>query len=136
MPDGLLVRMPEGSRSAPSSASAGFCKDKLRIPAFRLRVRLASSSAKVEQLCFFKFPRPLLERFGKAFFSDVPRGPGVYVFSGENELVAIPDSKVENVRVLPENEEQPILTPKLPKIWTRISENINSRTSDNSVHDS
>ena len=38
----------------------------------------------MEQLCFFKFPRPLLERFGKAFFSDVPRGPGVYVFTGEN----------------------------------------------------
>ena len=39
----------------------------------------------MEQLCFFKFPRPLLERFGKSFFSDVPRGPGVYVFTGEND---------------------------------------------------
>jgi hypothetical protein len=38
----------------------------------------------VEQLCFFKFPRPLLERFGKEFFGAVPRAPGVYVFSGEN----------------------------------------------------
>jgi hypothetical protein len=37
-----------------------------------------------EQLCFFKFPRPLLERFGKDFFSEVPRAPGVYVFSGDN----------------------------------------------------
>jgi hypothetical protein len=56
----------------------------LRIPAFRARTGLSLWRAKVEQLCFFKFPRPLLERFGKAFFSDVPRGPGVYVFSGEN----------------------------------------------------
>jgi hypothetical protein len=38
-----------------------------------------------EQLCFFKFPRPLLERFGKSFFSEVPRTPGVYVFSGESD---------------------------------------------------
>lgn len=37
-----------------------------------------------EQLCFFKFPRPLLKRFGKGFFSEIPRTPGVYVFSGEN----------------------------------------------------
>ena len=56
-----------------------------RIPAFRVRGPLPSSAAKVEQLCFFKFPRPLLERFGKAFFSDVPRAPGVYVFTGEND---------------------------------------------------
>lgn len=37
-----------------------------------------------EQLCFFKFPRPLLERFGKEFFSEIPRGPGVYLFSGDS----------------------------------------------------
>lgn len=37
-----------------------------------------------EQLCFFKFPRPLLDRFGKEFFSEIPRGPGVYLFSGES----------------------------------------------------
>ena len=37
-----------------------------------------------EQLCFFKFPRPLLDRFGKQFFSEVARGPGVYMFSGEH----------------------------------------------------
>ena len=38
----------------------------------------------MEQLCFFKFPRPLLERFGKEFFAGVPREPGVYVFTGES----------------------------------------------------
>lgn len=37
-----------------------------------------------EQLCFFKFPRPLLERFGKDFFRSVPEEPGVYIFRGEN----------------------------------------------------
>ena len=36
-----------------------------------------------EQLCFFKFQRPLLDRFGKEFFSLVPRQPGVYLFSGD-----------------------------------------------------
>ena len=39
----------------------------------------------IEQLCFFKFQRPLLERFGKEFFTSVPREPGVYLFSGEQE---------------------------------------------------
>lgn len=38
-----------------------------------------------EQLCFFKFSRPLVERFGKDFFKAVPRGPGVYLFKGEQE---------------------------------------------------
>jgi len=38
----------------------------------------------VEQLCFFKFQRPLLERFGKEFFRSVPREPGVYLFSGDH----------------------------------------------------
>lgn len=38
----------------------------------------------MEQLCFFKFPRPLLDRFGKDFFRGVPREPGVYVFQGED----------------------------------------------------
>ena len=37
----------------------------------------------VEQLCFFKFQRPLLDRFGKEFFTSVPRQPGVYLFSSE-----------------------------------------------------
>ena len=37
-----------------------------------------------EQLCFFKFPRPLLERFGKEFFSEIPCKPGVYLFKGES----------------------------------------------------
>jgi hypothetical protein len=37
-----------------------------------------------EQLCFFKFSKPLEERFGKHFFKSIPRVPGVYVFHGEN----------------------------------------------------
>jgi hypothetical protein len=40
-----------------------------------------------EQLCFFKFPRPLLERFGKDFFRNIPKSPGVYVLTGERRRV-------------------------------------------------
>jgi hypothetical protein len=40
-----------------------------------------------EQLCFFKFPRPLLERFGKEFFRNIPKSPGVYLFMGERRRV-------------------------------------------------
>jgi hypothetical protein len=40
-----------------------------------------------EQLCFFKFQRPLLERFGVEFFRNVPKSPGVYVFTGEQGRV-------------------------------------------------
>jgi hypothetical protein len=37
-----------------------------------------------EQLCFFKFSRPLLDQFGKEFFSGAPAVPGVYIFSEES----------------------------------------------------
>lgn len=40
-----------------------------------------------EQLCFFKFARPLEERFGKAFFKSIPRTPGVYLFLGRSDRV-------------------------------------------------
>ena len=40
-----------------------------------------------EQLCFFKFPRPLLERFGRDFFRNIPKSPGVYIFTGERRRV-------------------------------------------------
>jgi hypothetical protein len=40
-----------------------------------------------EQLCFFKFPRPLLERFGRDFFRGIPKSPGVYIFTGERRRV-------------------------------------------------
>ncbi|HEX7862532.1 MAG TPA: GIY-YIG nuclease family protein [Verrucomicrobiae bacterium] len=51
---------------------------------FRAR-RFWDNSFSVEQLCFFKFPRPLLDRFGKDFFRGVPAEPGVYVFRGEDQ---------------------------------------------------
>jgi hypothetical protein len=35
-----------------------------------------------EQLCFFRFPKPLLERFGADFFKAIPKEPGVYLFAG------------------------------------------------------
>ena len=40
-----------------------------------------------EQLCFFRFPRPLLERFGRDFFRNIPKSPGVYIFTGERRRV-------------------------------------------------
>jgi excinuclease UvrABC nuclease subunit len=39
------------------------------------------------QLHLFALPRPLLERLGQAFFRAVPREPGVYIMTGENERV-------------------------------------------------
>jgi hypothetical protein len=40
-----------------------------------------------QQLHLFDPPRPLLERFGAAFFKGVPARPGVYIMSGEGERV-------------------------------------------------
>jgi hypothetical protein len=45
------------------------------------------SGMRPEQLCFFKFPRPLLERFGRDFFRNIPKSPGVYLFMGEGRRV-------------------------------------------------
>jgi predicted GIY-YIG superfamily endonuclease len=40
-----------------------------------------------QQLHLFEAGRPLLERFGAAFFKSVPARPGVYIMSGEGERV-------------------------------------------------
>jgi excinuclease UvrABC nuclease subunit len=40
-----------------------------------------------QQLHLFTMPRPLVERLGEAFFRAVPREPGVYIMTGENERV-------------------------------------------------
>jgi hypothetical protein len=40
-----------------------------------------------QQLHLFDPARPLLERFGEAFFKAVPARPGVYIMSGEGERV-------------------------------------------------
>jgi hypothetical protein len=40
-----------------------------------------------EQLCFFKFSRPLLDLLGKEFFQSVPAQPGVYLFVGERRRI-------------------------------------------------
>jgi predicted GIY-YIG superfamily endonuclease len=40
-----------------------------------------------EQLCFFRFSRPLEERFGKSFFRTIPKQPGIYVFRGARDKV-------------------------------------------------
>lgn len=39
------------------------------------------------QLWLFDPPKPLVERFGKEFFSALPTGPGVYLMCGETEGV-------------------------------------------------
>ncbi len=41
----------------------------------------------MRQLCFFRFPKPLLERFGADFFKDVPKQPGVYLFAGARHRI-------------------------------------------------
>src|SRR6185436_10512476 len=41
----------------------------------------------VEQLCFFKFERPLLDLLGVEFFRSAPAKPGVYLFLGEGKRV-------------------------------------------------
>jgi DNA polymerase III subunit epsilon len=39
------------------------------------------------QLWLFPPPKPLVERFGKEFFHQLPEQPGVYLFCGEREGV-------------------------------------------------
>src|SRR5437773_2534237 len=39
------------------------------------------------QLWLFPPPKPLVERFGKEFFRQLPAGPGVYFFCGPQEGV-------------------------------------------------
>lgn len=39
------------------------------------------------QLWLFDPPKPLVQRFGKEFFSALPTGPGVYLMCGESEGV-------------------------------------------------
>jgi excinuclease UvrABC nuclease subunit len=41
----------------------------------------------VQQLCFFKFQRPLVDLLGVDFFRTAPAKPGVYVFLGEARRV-------------------------------------------------
>ena len=40
-----------------------------------------------QQLHFFAPPKPLVERLGEAFFRAVPREPGVYIMTGQEERV-------------------------------------------------
>ena len=40
-----------------------------------------------QQLCFFKFERPLLDLLGVEFFRSAPAKPGVYLFLGEGKRV-------------------------------------------------
>jgi hypothetical protein len=40
-----------------------------------------------QQLCFFKFERPLLDLLGVDFFRSAPAKPGVYLFLGEGKRV-------------------------------------------------
>ncbi len=42
---------------------------------------------RAQQLCFFKFDRPLVELLGRDFFRRAPTKPGVYLFFGEARRV-------------------------------------------------
>jgi len=42
---------------------------------------------KEAQARLFPYPKPLLERFGPAFFRNIPSAPGVYLMAGEGERV-------------------------------------------------
>ena len=67
----------------------------------------------VEQLCFFKFQRPLLERFGAAFFKEVPRAPGVYLFTGERgRVLYVGQSKDLRTRLAYYKNAQPEREPR------------------------
>ena len=68
---------------------------------------------RAEQLCFFKFPRPLLERFGRDFFRQVPKSPGVYVFMGESRrFLYVGQSKNLRERLRYYKNAQPEREPK------------------------
>ena len=65
------------------------------------------------QLCFFKFPRPLVERFGKSFFSDIPAVPGVYMMTDRSERVLyIGQSRNLRVRLAYYKNAQPEREPR------------------------
>jgi excinuclease UvrABC nuclease subunit len=49
------------------------------------------------QLWLFPPPKPLVERFGEGFFTEVPASPGVYYFCGHREGVLYV-GKAKNLR--------------------------------------
>lgn len=60
----------------------------------------ASSSGPARQLWLLPPPRPFVERFGHAFFRDLPREPGVYFFFDDSDrLLYIGKAKVLRQRV-------------------------------------
>ena len=65
------------------------------------------------QLCFFKFPRPLLERFGTDFFREIPRSPGVYIFTGQSgRVLYVGQSKDLRTRLAYYKNAQPEREPR------------------------
>jgi hypothetical protein len=69
-----------------------------------------------EQLCFFSFPKPLLDKFGARFFQGVPKAPGVYlmldsrqkvIYVGQSQNLRVRLSYYKNAR--PEREPRKII---------------------------
>ena len=66
-----------------------------------------------EQLCFFKFPRPLLDRFGNEFFKSAPTQPGVYIFRGaRNRVLYVGQSHNLKLRLAYYKNAQPEREPR------------------------
>jgi hypothetical protein len=64
--------------------------EKLRVPTpdcRRPRQGFKSPFVRAEQLCFFKFSRPLADLLGAEFFRSAPAAPGVYLLFGEGRRV-------------------------------------------------
>ncbi len=75
------VRFPVISRGLSPSISAASLLNKKpshQKVCFTTAWRLVQNGL-VEQLCFFRFAKPLVERFGEDFFKKTPRAPGVYL---------------------------------------------------------
>lgn len=66
-----------------------------------------------QQLCFFKFERPLLNLLGTKFFRSAPEKPGVYLFLGEGRRVLyVGQSKNLRVRLSYYKNAQPEREPR------------------------
>jgi hypothetical protein len=66
-----------------------------------------------QQLCFFKFERPLVDLLGVKFFRDAPAKPGVYLFLGERgRVLYVGQSKNLRLRLSYYKNAQPEREPR------------------------
>jgi hypothetical protein len=66
-----------------------------------------------EQLCFFSFPKPLLEKFGPAFFKEIPKTAGVYLMlDARKKVIYVGQSQNLRVRLAYYKNAQPEREPR------------------------